>query len=53
MGINVNKKQSEEGFDFHLTKMKDLVKDEYITMPEKLTEPQDILNWLNECTDTT
>ncbi|HFW3089931.1 TPA: hypothetical protein ACIBE3_003548 [Salmonella enterica subsp. enterica serovar Reading] len=32
--------------DFQLTKMKNLVGDEYFTMPENITEPQDILNWL-------
>ncbi|EFY7078736.1 hypothetical protein CB010_015455 [Salmonella bongori] len=53
MKMNTDKQKNEERFDFNLTRMKDLVEDEYITMPEKLTEPQDILNWLNECTDTT
>ncbi|EEP9437556.1 hypothetical protein MDN60_002701 [Salmonella enterica] len=47
--MNTDKQKNEEMFDFNLTRMKDLVEDEYITMPEKLTEPQDILNWLNNC----
>lgn len=32
--------------DFQLSKMKILVDDEYISMPENLMEPKDILNWL-------
>ncbi|ENP7823971.1 hypothetical protein ACEF96_002883 [Salmonella enterica] len=51
--MKIDKQKNEEMFDFNLTRMKDLVEDEYITMPEKLTEPQDILDWLIECTDTT
>lgn len=51
--MNIDKQKNEEMFDFNLTRMKDLVEDEYITMPEKLTEPRDILDWLIECTDTT
>ncbi|EJC3838682.1 hypothetical protein MYY45_002132 [Salmonella enterica] len=51
--MNIDKQKNEEMLDFNLTRMKDLVEDEYITMPEKLTEPRDILDWLIECTDTT
>ncbi|EMF4471081.1 hypothetical protein V3F90_000491 [Salmonella enterica] len=47
--MNTDKQKNEEMFDFNLARMKDLVEDKYITMPEKLTEPQDILNWLNNC----
>ncbi|EDQ1450466.1 hypothetical protein I8G93_000686 [Salmonella enterica] len=51
--MNIDKQKNEEMFDFNLTRMKGLVEDEYITMPEKLTEPLDILDWLIECTDIT
>lgn len=36
----------DDYIDFQLSKMKILVDDEYISMPENLMEPQEILNWL-------
>lgn len=36
----------DDYIDFQLSKMKVLVDDEYIPMPENLMEPQEILNWM-------
>lgn len=36
----------DDYIDFQLSKMKILVDDEYISMPENLMEPQEILNWM-------
>ncbi|ENN6010539.1 hypothetical protein AB9V76_003664 [Salmonella enterica] len=32
--------------DFYLKKMRELVEDDYLVMPDNIREPDEILNWL-------